>query len=117
MSKHHHPRAAYEANDAGSKFAALVEVRALVERVAGLPAEPTTPGASLNGAATISAAYDAATPISQLSFDLLAAASAQAATAGVEALLGGDTPSPAAAETLAQELAAAQLELERLLGI
>ena len=101
------------AEPADTRLARLIEVLALVERLAGdggaLLATPPDPVA----------AYAAAGPIARRRFDALAAETAAFAAAGIEILLRqpatGGNGQPAAARCLAREMRAAIGELARLL--
>jgi hypothetical protein len=102
--------------NAGGQVARLRHVLALVEEIAGRPASAPT-DSSLDEAARISGAYEAALPIDQRRYDSLAGETSLRAAAGVEALLAlreRGRPSTAAAARLAEELRAA---LDRLSGL
>ena len=99
--------------DAGAQLARLSEVLALVEELAGRSTSPRA-DAALDQAAQASAAYEAAFPVVQRRFDMLAAEIGVWAAAGVEALLvlrERGRPVEAAASRLADEL---QKSLDRL---
>lgn len=104
-------------SDAGRQFASLIHMKTIAEDVAGRGLGDAS--VALDHGARISAAYDAAVPVAQKRFDALAAEATSWATAAAQALLGDGNshPSPAAAERLAEELARAQREMERLLGL
>lgn len=95
--------------DAGAQIAQLRQVLALADEMAGrggaLPEE-----GSLEAAARISAAYEAALPIEQRRFDRLARETMAGATVGAEALLAlqeSGRPCGAAASVLAGTLESA----------
>jgi hypothetical protein len=103
--------------NAGAQVARLREVLALVEEIAGKPSAAPT-DCSLDEAARISGAYEAALPIDQRRFDALSGETSLRAAAGVEALLAlreKGRPSRAAAARLAEELGAALERLSALL--
>lgn len=101
-------------SDAGRQVAQLATVAALVDQIAGVA--PSEPDAALDRAARIGSAYEAALPIVQKRFDLLAAETAGWAAAAAKTLLGSNPPRAAAA-CLGAELAKTQRELERILGL
>jgi ABC-type transporter Mla subunit MlaD len=91
--------------DAGGQVAQLRQVLALVSEIAGAPG----PGgdAALDEAARISSAYEAASPVAQRCFDLLAEETERWAAGGVETLIAlrdRERPCAAAAARLAAEL-------------
>ena len=102
--------------DAGAQLARLSEVLSLVEELAGRSPSPR-PDAALDEAARASAAYEAAFPIVQRRFEMLAAETSAWAAAGVEALLvlreRGRPIEPAAAR-LADELRNALARLREI---
>jgi hypothetical protein len=115
MTQHNHP-VRHGTADAGAQLARLGEVLALVEEIAG---HAPTPGhdRAFDEAARVSAAYEAALPIVQRRFDMLATETGAWAAAGVETLVvlrERQRPARAAAGRLAQELRQA---LSRLRGI
>jgi len=101
--------------DPGRQLAQLREALRLIERIAGRPVSPESD--TLDEAAHLSAAYDAALPIVQRRFEAIAAETAIWAAAGVEALLSAtEGPPPrAAAERLAGQLDAALSDLAAIL--
>ena len=102
--------------DAGAQLARLSEVLALVEELAGRSASPRA-DAALDVAARVSAAYEAAFPVVQRRFDMMAAETSAWAAAGVEALLllrERDRPTEAAAGRLADELRKALTRLQEI---
>jgi hypothetical protein len=101
--------------DAGAEVAQLRRVLSLVEEVAG--AAPAEKDGALDQAARIGAAYERALPIDQRRFDQYAADVARWAAAGLEALVRLEDqkrPGQAAARVLAERLAKALGELERI---
>jgi hypothetical protein len=102
--------------DAGGEVAQLRQVLRLVEEIAGTSSAPAD--AALDQAARIGAAYERALPIDQRRFDLHAADTARWAAAGLQALLQiGEQGRPCrpAARAVAERLARALSELERIL--
>lgn len=92
--------------DASAQIAQLHQVLALVGEMAGRASEVPN-GDSLEAAARISGAYEAALPIDQRRFDRLAREAMAGATAGVEALLALQErrrPCQAAASVVAETL-------------
>jgi hypothetical protein len=117
MTQQSHP-VRHGTTDAGAHLARLGEVLALIEEIAG--AAPT-PGhdRALDEAARVSAAYEAALPIVQRRFDMLATETGAWAAAGVEALVllrERQRPSRAAAERLAEELRKALFRLREIVS-
>lgn len=104
-------------SDAPRQFASLIHMKSIAEDFAGRAGRE--PAMTLDHGAKISAAYDAALPVAQKRFDALAAEATGWAAAAAQALLGDGNvyPSPAAAALLADELARAQREMERLLNL
>ena len=99
-------------SDAVRQAMQLAEIRALVERIAGIEGHGSTPDHS-----AMSAAYDRALPIVCKRFDAIAAAASDWAAEGVAALIAADNPPRAAAACLAQELAATERRLAALLKL
>jgi hypothetical protein len=91
--------------DAGGQVAQLRQVLSLIEEIAGLGAPRSE--AELDDAARISAAYEAAPPVSQSRFDRIAGETERWAAAGVETLLSlreRERPYAPAATRLSEEL-------------
>lgn len=109
------PASASPGGDPGRQVASLHEALILVRTICG----DTAPHASdrmLDGSASISSAYERASPIAQRRFDALAAETAAWAAAGVEALLAAGDPPPARpAERLAGALDQSLARLKLLL--
>jgi hypothetical protein len=92
--------------DAGAQVAQLHQVLALVGEMAGRPASGPDLD-SLEAAARVSDAYEAALPVDQKRFDRLAREAMASAAAGVEALLAlreRGRPCTAPAQVLAEML-------------
>lgn len=105
------PASALPGGDPGRQVASLREVLLLVRSISGDPAEQD-PDALLDEAASISSAYERASPVSQRRFDALSAEIAAWAASGVEALLAaGEKPPTMPARHLASAL---DQSLERL---
>ncbi len=118
MEQQSRPHWSAPVNDASRRLAQLAHVRTLVEEIAGtrLPA----PEQAFDSTARIGAAYEAALPIAQKRFDILAAETALWAAAAAEALLdAGEAAAPrrAPAACLAAELVKAQRQMETILGL
>lgn len=115
MEQQRRPRWLPAENEAGQRIAQIAHVQELVEQIAGTP--PTASDAMLDRGARIGAAYEAALPVMQKRFDALAAETAAWAAVAARTLVGGDQSSRAPAERLAAELAGAQREMARILGL
>ena len=115
MSHQAPPTAPPAGPDPGRQVAQLREALRLIEGIAGLRGAPAEP--LLDEAARLSAAYDAALPVTQRRFEALASETGLWAAAGVEALLaaGEAAPPRAAAARLAGQLDAALSEMAALL--
>ena len=103
-------------SDPGAQIARLAEVLGLVEELAGRSASPRA-DAALDEAARVSAADDAAFPVVQRRFDMLASETSAWAAACVEALLvlrERERPTEAAAARLAEELQKALARLRQI---
>jgi hypothetical protein len=101
--------------DPGRQVASLREVLMLVRGIAG-EQSANSADALLDEAASVSSAYERASPVTQRRFDALAAETSAWASAGVEALLAaGDTPPAAPAARLATALDDSLARLTRLL--
>ena len=101
--------------DAGAEVAQLGQVLLLVEEIAGKPV--TRNDEALDQAARIGAAYERALPIDQRRLDQHAADTARWAAAGLQALLQIEEQGRscrAAARALAERLARALRELEKI---
>lgn len=115
-----HAQGAYHAPglaDAGAEVAQLRQVLLLVGEIAG--SETARDDAALDQAARIGAAYERALPIDQRRFDQHAADTARWASAGLQALLQLEEqgrPCRVAARVLAEKLAKALRDLERIVG-
>ena len=104
--------------DAAQHVAQLRHVLSLVEALAGRGGTASQPDASLDEAARVASAYEAAEPIVQRRFAILAEELAGWSTAGAQALLAaGEGHSSAAARRLADELAGGLTSLSRLLQL
>lgn len=114
MTHQTQPLQALAGTDSGRQIAQLREVLALVRGVAGVAGAAVPRDEVLDEAARVSGAYGDALPIVRRRFDALVAETVAWAAAGVEALSLADTPSPAAAARLADELAGA---VEEILGV
>lgn len=104
--------------DAGGQVARLRDVLEVVAEIAG--AATAGRDATLDSAARISAAYEAAPPIAQRRFDRLAEETERWAALGVETLIAlreREKPYAAAAGRLAGEIAAALARLERSVAV
>jgi len=109
------PSAPLFGTDPGRQVAQLREALRLVERIAGRRRAPQEH--LLDEAARLSAAYDAALPVTQRRFEALASETSLWAAAGVEALLaaGEAAPPRAAAARLAERLDSALSEMAAIL--
>jgi hypothetical protein len=109
------PSSALPGGDPGRQVASLREVLVLVRGIAGQRSAGNA-DALLDEAASVSSAYERASPVTRRRFDALAAETSAWASAGVEALLAaGDTPPAAPAARLATALDESLTRLTRLL--
>jgi hypothetical protein len=117
MTQQSHP-VPHGTADAGAQLARLADVLALVEEIAG-SAPASGQDRAFDTAARASAAYEAAMPIVQRRFDMLAAETGTWAAAGLQALLvlsERGRPTHAAASRLAEELRKALSRLRAIVS-
>ena len=103
--------------DAGRQVAQLRHVLGLIDELGGRGAQHGADDAALDESARASSAYGEAQPIVQRRFDALAGETAAWSAVAVEALLGSEGRSAAAARRLAQELEKSLRELAALLRL